>query len=357
MTEALERSVSTPEGDRVLGVGVVGCGLIGRRRAHVAHNSRGEVLVAVADIDQDVVQQIAGETGARGTNRWQEIVADPAIDVVVVATPNILLMPVAVAAMDAGKHVLIEKPPGRNAWETEQMVEAARRNERILKVGFNHRYHPAIWKAHDLVADGAIGEIMYGRAVYGHGARPGYEKEWRTNAEQAGGGELLDQGVHLVDLFRWFIGEVASTMATTGSYFWDLGCYEDGRPVEDNGFALLRFVDGQTAQMQVSWTQWKNRFTFEVYGKDGFVQVEGLGRSYGTEKLTLAKRRPESGPPDLEAFTFDRPDASWQREWEDFIGAIRAGRQPLSHGEDALRTMKVIAASYRSAYSDCREPV
>ena len=201
-SEALPQQV-----DSLLNVGVVGCGLIGRRRAFVANQNKGTRLTAVADVDIEQAQAIAGETGARATTDWQDIVSDPDIDVVVVATPNRFLMPVSVAALQAGKHVLCEKPPGRNATETAAMVQAARENDRTLKVGFNHRYHPAIWKAHELVDEGAIGELMYGRAVYGHGGRPGYDQEWRADPNLSGGGEMLDQGVHIVDLFRWFMGD------------------------------------------------------------------------------------------------------------------------------------------------------
>lgn len=349
MTAVIDESKSRNDVEGVLRVGVVGCGLIGRRRAQVAYESAGEEVVAVADVDLASAADLAQETGAEATTNWEEVVSNPAIDIVVVATPNKFLMPVTVAALQAGKHVLCEKPPGRNASETGQMVDAANQNGRVLKVGFNHRYHPAIWKAHELIENDAIGEIMYGRAVYGHGGRPGYDQEWRANADMAGGGEMLDQGVHIVDLFRWFMGDFSSVLATAGTYYWSLGSFEDGRQLEDNAFAMLQTAQGQTAQLHTSWTQWKNRFSFELFGQKGYLTINGLGGSYGVETLTVGKRRPESGPPIIEEFVFDGPDSSWQLEWTDFVGAIRDGHQPLAHGEDALRTMEVIAAFYESA--------
>ena len=277
-----------------------------------------------------------------------------------VATVNKSLLPITVAALEAGKHVLCEKPPGRDYKETRQMVNAAQQSSRVLKVGFNHRHHPAIWKAHELCAQGAIGRPMFVRAVYGHGGRPGYEKEWRGDAGLSGGGELLDQGVHIVDLCRWFMGSLVEVFGSTATYSWDLGYFagDEGRrakgerlQLEDNAFALLRTAEGQTVQFHTSWTQWKNRFAFEVFGQDGYLIVNGLGGSYGVETLTVGHRRPESGAPLEERLEFPGPDLSWRAEWQEVTTAVREGRQPLANGKDGLKTMRLIAAIYESAQS------
>jgi predicted dehydrogenase len=341
-------------------VGIVGCGLIGRRRAAVAQEL-GDHVVAVADIDAARAQQVAQENDCAWTTDWQEVVARGDVDVVVVSTVNKVLAPVTIAAAQSGKHVLCEKPLGRNADEAQQMVEAAQKAGVVLKTGFNHRHHSAIWKAHELCAQGAIGPLMFIRAVYGHGGRPGYDKEWRANPDLAGGGELLDQGVHIVDLCRWFMGDFVEAIGFTSTYFWDLGHLSEADlnpqfairnlQLEDNAFALLRTVDGRAAQFHTSWTQWKNRFSFELFGHDGYVRVEGLGGSYGVETLTVGHRRPESGPPIEERFEFSGPDQSWQAEWREFTSAICENRQPLANGEDGLETMRLIAAIYESARS------
>jgi predicted dehydrogenase len=341
-----------------LRVGIVGCGLIGKRRAAVAREL-GDRIVVVADIDAARARQVAEESDCDWTADWQEVVARGDVDVVVVSTVNKVLAPVTIAAAGAGKHVLCEKPLGRNAAEAQQMVEAAQRAGVLLKTGFNHRHHPAIWKAHELCSQGAIGPLMFIRAVYGHGGRPGYDKEWRANPDLSGGGELLDQGVHVVDLCRWFMGDFVEAVGFTKTYFWDLGHFSgaDLNPqstirnpqLEDNAFALLRTADGRVAQFHTSWTQWKNRFTFEVFGRDGYLRVDGLGGSYGSETLTVGQRRPESGPPVEERFEFPGPDLSWQMEWREFTSAIREKRQPLANGEDGLQVMRLIAAIYESA--------
>jgi predicted dehydrogenase len=194
-----------------------------------------------------------------------------------------------------------------------------------------------------MAQSGKIGPLMSIRAAYGHGGRPGYDQEWRGDPELAGGGELLDQGVHVIDLCRWFMGDFVQVSGMLGTWFWQVA------PLEDNGFALLRTAQGQVAQVHTSWTQWKNLFRFEIFGRDGFLLVNGLGGSYGVETLTLGKRRPESGPPLMETWEFPGPDISWQAEWEEFKKAIQEGRQPLGNGHDGYQAARVIDAIYESS--------
>jgi predicted dehydrogenase len=337
-------------------VGIIGCGLIGNRRAQVLRQSLSDELVIVADVDGARAETLAQGMDCLAETDWQKVVERPDLEIIVVATPNKFLAPVTITALERGKHVLCEKPPGRNFNETESMAAAARRTGRILKVGFNHRFHPAIWQAHAVCQAGNIGTLMLIRAVYGHGGRPGYDQEWRANADLAGGGELLDQGIHIIDLCRWFMGNFTEAASFTPTYYWDLGYFEATEPsstirvrLEDNAFAMLSTESGQVAQFHTSWTQWKNRFSFEVLGHDGYVRVDGLGGSYGLETLTTGYRRPESGPPHEEHTEFPGPDESWQAEWREFTAAIRERRRPLADVEDSLGTMSTIAALYEAA--------
>src|SRR3954452_17046716 len=173
-------------------VAVVGCGLVGTRRAAAALKA-SDVVVVVADLDVRRAAAVAETTGARVAYDWQAAL-EADVDAVVVATFNRGLMPIALAALRARKHVLCEKPLGRNAAEARAMLDASLAAGKTLKTGFNHRHHPAVMQAHELLQAGAIGEPTGIRAAYGHGGRPGYEREWRADAELAGGGELLDQG-------------------------------------------------------------------------------------------------------------------------------------------------------------------
>jgi predicted dehydrogenase len=364
----------------------VGCGLIGKRRAEIVRRCLGDELVIVADVDEPQARSLAGEMGCLATTDWQEVIARDDVEAVVVSTPNKYLMPITVAALEHGKHVLVEKPMARNLGEAEQVLRVARRQgdkgtrrqgdketEKrspclpVLGVGFNHRHHPAIWKAKELLDRGSIGDPLFIRCRYGHGGRLGYDKEWRADADMAGGGELLDQGVHIVDLCRWFLGDFTEAVGFTATFVWnaDRGPQTAdcrgrqsadggqrsavGGRVEDNAFALLCTARGQVASLHASWTQWKNLFSFEVFGQEGHLIVDGLGGSYGIEQLTIGRRILEGGAPKEEVLEFSGPDLSWQAEWQEFTSAIRENRQPLANGEDGLQVMRLIDAIYESA--------
>lgn len=328
-------------------VGIVGCGLIGRRRAHVAA-AHDQVLV-VCDLHRDRAQALAEAVGAQWSTDWRTVVSRPDLDVIVVCTTNNELRPVVVSALATGKHVLCEKPLGRNAAEAAEMRDAAQEARRVLKVGFNHRHHPALADAWELAEEGAIGPLLCIRAAYGHGGRAGYEREWRGDVELAGGGELLDQGVHVIDLCRWFLGDFVEVSGIVATAFWSV------EPLEDNAFALLRTQAGQIATIHTSWTQWKNLFRFEVFGRDGYLLVDGLGGSYGPERLTLGRRRGESGPPEETVWEFPAHDGSWDAEWMELTSALAEGRQPLGCADDGYEVMRLVDAIYRSG--GCGAPI
>jgi len=300
----------------------------------------------VADPNAEAASTLAAEVGARVARDWRELVTADDVDVVCVATPNGFLAEISIAALRAGKHVLLEKPMGRNLHEARAIAAAAAQAPgRHLKVGFNHRYHPAVARAHQELTAGTIGTPINARARYGHGGRPGYEHEWRGSLELAGGGELTDQGVHVADLLHWFLGVPQSVYAVTQTAVWPLG------GLEDNGFAILRYPDDCVASFHTSWTQWKNLFCLEIFGDRGSLVIDGLGRSYGDETLTIALRKMEGGAPLMERHTFDGPDISWREEWADFVAGILEGSPYLGAVHDGIVAMETLAALYRSARS------
>lgn len=334
----------------MLRVAVIGCGLVGTRRAQVAREA-GDAVTAVVDLDAERAARTARELDAAWSTDWGGPVHSSDVDAVVVSTFNVHLVEIAAAALFAGKHVLCEKPFGCTAAEARLGLEVARRSGRCLKVGFTLRHHPALARAHELVAAGSIGRPLGLRAAYGHGGRPGYEKEWRGNRELACGGELLDQGVHLIDLSRWFLGDFSEVCGLTGTWFWPV------EPLEDNAFALLRTADGRAASLHTSWTQWKNLFRFELLGEDGHLAVEGLGGSYGRERLTLGRRRPEGGPPSEETWEFPDDGAAWRAEWADFVSAIRERKDPLGGPGDGYEAARIVDALYESVRSGRSVPL
>lgn len=324
-----------------LTVGIVGAGLIGKRRAKVVQQDSQAKLLWIADTNATTAEAAAQELSTVSFTDWKKAIQSEPPDVVIVSTPNFLLAPIAIFAMRSGSHVLIEKPMGREYQEAAKMARAADQFRRKLKVGFNHRYHPAIKKAFQLVRDGKIGIIISIRAVYGHGGRKGYEKEWRGNRNMAGGGELTDQGVHLLDLIQWFMGAgPIETKCFLQRAVWPL------KESEDNGFALLKFRSGAVAQFHSSWTQWKNQFTFEIFGSNGSIGIWGLGGSYGTETLKIALRKKEGGVPNISEEKFDLPDDSWQQEWEDFKRGIR-GKNYWGNPQESLAVMKTLQQLYK----------
>jgi predicted dehydrogenase len=328
-----------------VGVAVVGCGLIGQKRAKSLGSAR---LVACADVLMDRAEAVAGTVqGAVAYTNWRRILDRADVDIVIVATTNDSLAQVARNAVLAGKNVLVEKPAARNVREVDGIAEAAERSGCLVHVGFNHRYHPALRKARELYEAGMLGEMMFVRGRYGHGGRVGYGKEWRANPAVSGGGELIDQGVHLIDLARWFLGDFQEMTGFAHTYFWQM-------PVEDNGFLLLRTARQQVAFLHVSCTEWKNLFSLEIYGRDAKVHVEGLGGSYGIERLAFYKMVPEMGPPETTIWEFARGDDSWAVEFAEFLEDVRLKRRPSSGLEDARAALTVVEEIYRdSGYDYC----
>jgi predicted dehydrogenase len=328
-----------------LGVAVVGCGLIGGKRAQSLGGAR---LAACVDVSIDKARSLAAsvpETVAESD--WRPVIRRCDIHIVIVATTNDALAEVTAEALRAGKHVLVEKPAARNTRELEAAMLAAREAPSLVRVGFNHRYHPAIRKARRLLDEGAVGDLMFIRARYGHGGRRGYDREWRANPSLSGGGQLIDQGVHLIDLSRWFLGDFERVTGYANTFYWDM-------PVEDNAFVLLRTRDGKAAFFHSSCTEWKNLFSFEIYGKTGKIQVEGLGGSYGAEKLSYFKMRPEMGPPETTTWEYPVIDSSWNTEFSEFLEDIRLNRKPSPTLDDAHAALRIVEQIYlESGYDHC----
>lgn len=318
---------------------IIGCGLIGEKRAKALGKA---VLTVCCDQNPDRAAAVAAKYPCTETAvNWQDAVVRPDVDIVIVSTTHDSLAVVAECAAAAGKHVLIEKPGARRAAELDPVICAAKRTGVSVRIGFNHRYHPAIHKAHEIVAAGTIGQLMFIRGRYGHGGRPGYDREWRAAPEISGGGEAIDQGIHLVDLARWFLGDFSVVKGFTHTYFWDM-------PVEDNAFFLLRTPLDQVAFLHATWTEWKNLFSMEIYGRVGKLEITGLGGSYGTERLAHYQMRKEMGPPDTAMYEYSEPDTSWNREWAEFLEDISTGREPRPGLADAQAALRIVEELYES---------
>jgi predicted dehydrogenase len=321
-------------------VAIVGCGLIGAKRAR---SLAGAELAVCCDIDMQRAESLARSApGALALTDWRAAVARPDVDLVVVAATHDLLAAVAAEAAAAGKHVLIEKPGARRAAELDDAAAAGRRTGALVRVGFNHRYHRALRKAREIVDSGAAGPLLFLRGRYGHGGRPGYHTEWRADPQRSGGGELMDQGTHLIDLARWFLGDFPRVQGRLHTYFWDM-------PVEDNAFLLLETSTGQTAFLHAGWTEWKNLFSLEICGRFGKLEINGLGGSYGVERLTWHQMLPEMGPPLTTTWEYPMADDSWTAEFAAFLEDIRLGRPPSPGLADAQAVLRIVECLYAQA--------
>ncbi len=325
-----------------MNVGIIGSGYIGAKRAEVIYNLKKDKLVSIFDVDFNKSDSLAKKFGSVAVHNKSEILKDRNIDTVIIATWNSVAARLCLEAIRNKKNILCEKPLGINYQEAKKIFTAAKKSGVILKVGFNHRFHSAIIKARDLVQKGTIGNLMYIRAVYGHGARKGYDLEWRMKKKLSGGGELLDQGVHLLDLFRWFLGEFKEGVAFCENMFWKK------TKLEDNAFCTLRTADGKVAQMHVSITQWKNKFNLEIFGEKGYIIVEGKGGSYGQEKLIIGKRKKLGSRPEEQEFLYDK-DNSWEEEWKNFRQAIKRKIEPIGNGYDGMMANKLVTGLYASS--------
>jgi predicted dehydrogenase len=317
---------------------VIGCGLIGQRRAR---SVAGRAAITVCcDVNAARANSLAMlNPGAVANTAWRSVVTRDDVDAVLVCTTHDLLAPIAEAAASHGKHVLIEKPGARRAVELDAVQEAAKRAGVLVRIGFNHRYHRSFQKAREIRESGALSDLLFIRARYGHGGRIGYEQEWRAVPEISGGGEAIDQGVHLLDLSRWFLGDLSLVGGSASTYFWNMA-------VEDNAFFLLETESRQVAFLHASWTEWKNLFSFEICGRMGKLEISGLGGSYGTERLIHYQMLPEMGPPPTTIYEYPMADNSWEVEIEEFIDDIRLGRAPEASIGDAQAALKIVEQLY-----------
>ena len=329
---------------------IIGFGYMGEIRKQVVDSLPEMELSAICD--PTITKEQTG-VDCRHYSNYRDAIGNERPDIVFVCSPNHVTPDVAIYAMEKGCHVFCEKPPGRNLQDIQRIrsVEVDRPALKIM-FGFNHRHHPAILEAKSIVTAGRMGRIMWMRGVYGKSGGQGkrFEKSWRNQPEISGGGILIDQGIHMLDLFRFFCGdfqEVSGMLATT---FWDI-------PVEDNAFVFLRNDNGQMAQFHSSATLWKHMFRLEIGLEGGYLVAQGLlskTGSYGREHLTIGRRPAETesaaiGNPREETVYFDR-DLSWELQVTELINCIR-NDLPVTDSSslDALKVMEIIDTVYRQS--------
>ena len=326
-----------------LNVGIVGCGLIGFKRAKALTNNN---IIGCYVKNIFLARKFSNEFKCKNFKSSKELCKNKKIDVIFVCTYHNALDKITLEALQSKKHVLVEKPGAISLKKLSKLLNECNKlkHKRLIHVGYNHRYHPSILLAKKLIFQNQIGSLMYLRARYGHGGRKNYNKQWRMNKSISGGGELIDQGSHLIDLSRFFMGNFKKVYPVLRNFFW-----KNHSNVDDNAFVTLSTKDKKIAFLHCSCTEWKNKFSLEIFGKKGKIEISGLGGSYGKESLTLYKMKKSMGIPSKKIWKFqNNKDNSWKQEINTFFSEIKNNKKSSCGLEEAYENMKIIELCHRS---------
>jgi predicted dehydrogenase len=329
--------------NKAIKVGIIGYGYMGEIRRRVLEENDSFQLIGICDPKP---LNLGKGNPYKIWKSPHEVIQED-LDAVFVCTPNSLSPDIVINSLESGKHVFCEKPPGRTVEDIENMRKAEQKSGLKLMFGFNHRLHPGILEAKQIVDSGRFGKILFIRGIYGKSGGVNYLKSWRNDINISGGGILIDQGIHMLDLFRYFIGDFDEIKSFITTAYW-------GTVGEDNAFVILR-SSKQTAMLHSSATLWKHTFKIEIFLDDAYLIVSGLlskTGSYGRETLTIGRRQFEDetralGNPREEIIYFDE-DKSWELEVSYFADAI-INDNPIQNGTslDALKAMQLVEAIYK----------
>ncbi|PAB59150.1 Gfo/Idh/MocA family protein [Anaeromicrobium sediminis] len=330
----------------ILKTAIIGMGKMGRIRKKELDLHPGFEVVAICDVNESVRKDFPN---IQFHKNWEDAL-NTNLDVVIVCTFNNIIPDIVCSALEKGLHVFSEKPPGRSIDDVKRMIEAEKKaKNQIIKFGFNHRFHYAIMETKSIIDSGRYGKILWARGIYGKSGGENFESSWRSNRKLVGGGILLDQGIHMLDLLRYFLGDFSEVKSFVEN------CYWKNIELEDNVFALLKTSDNKFAMLHSSATHWKHKFSLDIFLENGYICVNGIlssTRSYGEESITFAKKQFESevnaiGKPREETIYFDKDD-SWRLEIEEFYDCI-IGEKRLTSGttKDALKAMELIDKLYK----------
>ena len=313
---------------------VIGCGRMGVRRMKAITGNSETELVCLSDNDTEAAKKVSKEMGCDFYPDWEKAVSKSDVDCVIVSVPNKFHHPITTQALNEGKHVWCEKPLARNPDEALGIVRTLAKSDRFLKVGSNLRYFPSVQKAKELMNGAASGDVFCLRGWVGNAGWP--VKMWFSDADMSGGGTFLDNGCHLLDIARWFLGEARECVGQVSTLHWKI------KPLEDNGMGIFTFDGGKLAFIHSSWTEWAEYMYLEVYGSQGYIRVDNRGTKCIT---TLGKQDGKQ-----EVFDYsDVPAQSHVLEFNDFVQSISSFKQPLPDGFDGLRAVQMAYGVYESS--------
>lgn len=327
-------------------VAIIGFGVVGKKRFSILKKYKQLKIIAVSDINSDNFSALSPRI--EKFKSFLELLNNVKIDIAFISLPNRFAADATKLALKKGINVFCEKPPARSSAELQPINKIIKRTNLKLKYGFNHRYHASILKASQIINSNSLGKIVAMRGLYGKSKIISFDQsDWRSQRSEAGGGILLDQGIHMLDLMLFFAKEpFRKVFSIIKNDFWN-------HDVEDNAFALMETSSGIVAQIHSSATQWRHKFNLEIILERGALVFGGLltgSKSYGEETLTVIEADPDKdkGVPKEKIFKFNK-DISWEEEIKEFIGAIE-GKQDILHGtfEEAILTMKLIEQIYKA---------
>jgi predicted dehydrogenase len=326
-----------------LRVGIAGYGVVGKRRRHFIDQHPRLQTVAVCDQTFTAAGKLPD--GLIHLHDYKQLLNEK-LDILFVCMPNYLAPEVTIAGIERGLHVFCEKPPGRDINDIVRVIECERAHPaQKLKYGFNHRYHDSVRDALAIVRSGELGRVINLRGVYGKSKIISFESDWRTRRAEAGGGILLDQGIHMVDMMRLFAGDFAEVHSYVSNSHWK-------HDVEDNAYALMRTNDGVVAFLHSSATQWRHRFNLEIALEKGLLILSGIlsgTKSYGAETLTVAYASEDDGGDPREQTTRYNRDNSWADEIAEFASTLIEGKAVVEGSSlEALKTMHLVYKIYCS---------
>lgn len=323
---------------------IIGFGYMGEIRKKTIDKNPSTKLISIYDDNQES----AGEGLFK--NSFDEAITSE-VDIVFICTPNKFIPDMVVNSLNKGKHVFCEKPPGRCLEDILKMKKAENENKNCkLMFGFNHRYHPGMMKAKTIIDSGQLGKIINIRGLYGKSGGLNFKSSWRNNFDFSGGGILIDQGIHMLDLFHYFLGKFVDVKSYLSNSHWSFD-------VEDNAVVILKNEKNQLAMLHSSATFWKHMFQVNITLDNGYISIDGLlskSGSYGRETLKIGRRKFEDevdavGNPSEEIIYFDN-DNSWDIELENLIYCINSDSVVMkSNSDDAFNVMEVIDKCYKES--------
>lgn len=329
---------------------VIGFGKMGQIRAEAFESTGFAKIIKVYD------KTLSNHLSYKSSQSADEIIYDKTIDAVVLCVPNYLNFPLTIKALKEGKHVFCEKPPCLTVSEMHEIITEEKKSQKKLMYGFNHRHHDAIQTMKNLVRSEAYGKVLWMRGRYGKSVDNTYFNSWRSKKDLAGGGILLDQGIHMLDLFLYLGGGFDDVKAFVSNLYWNL------EGIEDNVFAIMKnSKTGMVASLHSTMTQWRHLFSLEVFLERGYLVLNGIKTSsgtYGKEELTIAKNRskaPASTWSDEEKITYET-DKSWLYEAEHFTKSIMTD-SPVTVGNsnDALNVMELVHKVYQNERHEAKD--